>query len=73
MRRKRVEFKVSLIPPPNATLPDLREYISDAVGSWCKSFKPPGADPEDPEGDPLFDLDRDTIRVSLVPRSSPSR
>lgn len=74
MKRKRVEFMVSLVPPDGATPSMLREYIEDAVGTWCKSFKPPGADPEDPEGNPLFDLDRDTIRVSrLSRRPAPSR
>lgn len=62
-RRKRVEFLVSFVRPPKAKDVDMREYILDAVATWRGSLRPPGTYGEFDEGDPMFDLDGDTVKV----------
>lgn len=61
MKRK---FIVELEVPEGAKIADVVEYLSDAVASWAGSLRPPGGyDNLDP-GDPLFMLNRDSIRVT---------
>ena len=63
---RRVEFKVSFELPSGATVALAQAYVQDAVGAWQGSLKPPGADEEDPEGDPMFDLDPETVQVTRL-------
>lgn len=60
-KRKRITVKVSFELPEGATVRAAQAYIADAVGSWHGSLKPTGH--EDGDGDPMFDLDPDTIKV----------
>jgi len=59
----RVRFQVSFVLPPGAKTRDARHYLEEAVASWAGSLKPPGVDDEDPDGDPMFSLDRDSIII----------
>lgn len=59
---KRVEFKVSLVLPPEATVANTRDYIEDAVASFKGILRPPWAE----GGDPLFELDGNTVKVTAI-------
>ena len=64
----RVELVVSLTLPEGATRFKAREYVTEAVRSWSGSLQPPGADLGDgtyAEGDPMFDLDPDSVWVTF--------
>ena len=66
-RKKRtVEFKVRIILPPGVTVACARSYIEEAVCSWKGSFRPPGGYNEVDPGDPLFDLDVRSVRVTRL-------
>lgn len=59
------KYQVSLKRPDGVTKTEMKRYIADAVGSWKGSLRAPGShDPYD-EGDPLFSLDADTIKVTF--------
>lgn len=62
-RRKKLSFVVTIEQPDGALVEDCRAYIFDAVSTWAGSLRPPGAYEENDPGDPLFSLDRDTIKV----------
>src|SRR5687768_7752390 len=59
MRR---EFTVSVEIPKGCSVGHVADYIRQAVRCWCGS--------KDPE-DPIFDLNRKSIRVRLVPKPAP--
>jgi hypothetical protein len=72
---KRATFLVSFDLPEEATMERAAEYVLDAVRSMKGSLKPPFGeyegggyfgDPDDPEGDPMFELDGDTVQVRLA-------
>lgn len=63
---RRVEFKVSFVLPPRATVTEARAYVLDAISTMKGCRMPPGADDEFPEGDPIFGLDSDTIKVTQI-------
>jgi len=49
--------------PEGCTKTDIKEYVLDAVCTMKGSYRPPGGEsPSDP-GDPMFDLDADSVRV----------
>jgi len=57
---------VELDPPENTTPEMIGSYIADAVSTWKGSLRPPGSEsPSDP-GDPLFELDGDSVKVYLM-------
>lgn len=58
-------FTVTLEMPEDTTLEDVEDYISDAVASWCKSY--------DPESDPLFYINGDSVRVKARRRHTVKR
>jgi hypothetical protein len=60
----RVYFNVSFLLPEGATIEMAREYVEEAIGFLKGGRKPPGVDPDDPDGDPMFDLDPDTVEVT---------
>jgi hypothetical protein len=60
---KRVHFDVSFVLPEGATIDMAGEYVVEAVGFLKGGRKPPGVDPDDPDGDPMFGLDPDTVEV----------
>lgn len=58
-------FVVSLEMPEGATVTEVREYIRDSVASCKGGLRPPGGlGPDDP-GDPLFELDGESVKVAL--------
>lgn len=63
MSSRRVQFRVSFPLPQDATVRAAQQYVLDAVACYCGSLKPPDRDPEDPEGDPMFNLDRTAVKV----------
>ena len=63
MKRK---FVVEMEIPKGAKIIDCVEYISDAVTSWVGSLHPPGAYGPDDPGNPLFMLNRDSVRVTRL-------
>jgi len=73
MSAKTKSFRVRLTIPDGATVADCRDYIKDAVRSWCGGYRPPGAMGPDDDGDPLFDLDKDSVRVMLLRSPPPLR
>lgn len=68
MFRRRMEFRVSLVPPSGVDAARLRAYIEEAVGTWCGQLRPMGGYGDDDPGDPLFHLDRDSVKVSRIHR-----
>jgi len=52
-------FKVVLTQPPGTSMSVVREYVQDAIISHAG-----GMDPKDP----IFNLDRDSIRVLILER-----
>lgn len=64
MRPRRLTFLVSFIQPELASIRDCREYVDEAVASMKGSRRPPGAYGEDDYGDPMWELDPDTVKVS---------
>lgn len=70
-KRRRRSFMVSLDIPPQATIRDVREYIHEAINDWCGQCRPPGSYNITDPGDPMWELNRDSIRVkSILPRNS---
>jgi len=59
-------FKVCLNLPENATREDARTYIDDAIRSWKGSLMPPETHLDYPEGDPMFNLDPETVSVDKL-------
>lgn len=62
-RRKKLSFVVTMKQPDGALVEDCRTYIYDSVSTWAGSLRPPGAYEENDPGDPLFSLDRESIKV----------
>jgi len=62
--RKRA-FKVCVDLPDDVSEEDMIDYIEDAVRVWKGQLRPPTYDGlELLEGDPLFYLDSDSVKVS---------
>lgn len=61
MKNNRYAFQVSVDLPDGVTIEEMRQYIEEAVSTWCGSF--------DAQNDPLFDLNRHTIAVSVHTRA----
>lgn len=66
MKPRHIRFEISFLLPQGATVADAREYVLGAVSDWCGSLKPPGADPEDPDGDPMFSLDSSAVKIKRL-------
>lgn len=65
-RPRRVHFTVSFVLPPGCTLQHAHDVLADHLSIMGGDLRPPGADDEFPDGDPMFGLDRDTIRVGRL-------
>ena len=63
-----VMFTVSFPLPPDATARDARDYVRDAVTSYCHGCRPPGSYDDTDPGDPMFDLDPDAVQVKYLRR-----
>lgn len=53
-------LRVTLAVPEGATTPRVTDYVRSAVKTHCGGL--------DPQGDPMFELDKDTVKVSLLKR-----
>lgn len=55
---RRMTITLRALVPDGASKKEIREYITDALGSWCGSLQPPGVDEggvnPDAEGDPMW-------------------
>ncbi len=63
---KQVRFLVTLTLPPNCTIARAKEYVENWVKCGRGAHKPPGVDEDDLEGDPIFDLDPSTVKVTRI-------
>lgn len=69
----KVKFTVELELPETATVEDAREYIADAVTTWKGQLYPGAAaafeagsnDFSGDPPDPMFDLDGETVKVTV--------
>lgn len=52
---RRERYIVELIRPEGVSVAEMKEYIDNAVSSWCGQFEPPNED-NNYTGNPLFDL-----------------
>jgi hypothetical protein len=59
----KVSFVVSLDVPEGSSVTDVKDYIEDAVRTWCGSLRSAGGYGEDDPGDPMFYLDKDSVKV----------
>lgn len=59
---KRIKLAVSFTLPEGATTAAAKDYVHDAVTTWAGSLFPGD---EGYEGDPMFDLDRASVKVTL--------
>lgn len=53
-------YEVKIVVPEGVSLSFMRDYIHEAVGTWCKGMNPDL---------PIFDLDREKITVKRVKKS----
>lgn len=60
-KNRRRSFRVTVTIPDGVSVAEMRAYIREAVQTWCGSF--------DPENDPLFDLDYDSVKVVALPQA----
>jgi hypothetical protein len=37
---ERISFTVSFVLPDDASVDEARDYVADAVGTYCKSYRP---------------------------------
>jgi hypothetical protein len=56
-------FRVRLAMPPDAEVTDVVDYINSAVQSWRGQLRPPGGYCESDPGDPMWELDVETVTV----------
>jgi len=64
----KISFTITLKPPPRASRADILNYILDAVATWRGQLRPPGALDDDDLGDPMWDLDPNSINISCQQR-----
>jgi hypothetical protein len=62
----KVSFKVSFELPENATINDAYHYVEDSVASWHGSLRPAESYGDNDPGDPMFNLNSDTVTVEKV-------
>lgn len=66
---RKLVMKVSFNLPPGVTIKDGMAYTKEAIQTWCGCYQPPGIDSGDgtlTEGDPIYDLDQSSVRVSRL-------
>ena len=69
MKTRIVRFSVEFELPETAKLNDAYNYLIDAVTTMRGCYRPPD---EESEGDPMWALDPDTVRVSLYRARMPA-
>lgn len=62
----RIRLSISFEIPEGADREDCLAYAVEAVGCYVGSKRPPGAYGNDDPGDPMFELDRSSIRGSFA-------
>jgi hypothetical protein len=60
---QRVEFKVSFLLPPLATVAHAKNYVVDAVSTMCGCYRPME---NDGQGEPMSELDRNSVQVTRI-------
>lgn len=65
-KSKTVSLTVTFELPEGATKTEAKEYVLDAVSTWRGSLRPPGSYDEADDGDPMWGLDSDTVKVVLT-------
>lgn len=68
MAKKHIVMKISFALPEGATHVEAQAYVESAVKEWKGQLEPPNVDSGDgtlTEGDPMFDLDSDSVMVSV--------
>jgi hypothetical protein len=68
-KSKYTYFKVRMAIPDGASIATAKEYIQEAVSTWHGSLRPPGAYGDYDDGDPMWELDPNSINVTLLPRT----
>ena len=58
-KERRRRFEVVVTVPVGVTVREMRDYVKEAIGIWCKSF--------DPES-PIFDFSDIDLVVKPLPR-----
>ena len=59
-------FTVSLKVPSGATIRECQNYILEAVQIWRGQTRPPGLLEDSDPGDPMWDLDPDSVKVTRI-------
>lgn len=62
-------FTVTMKQPSRASITDCRDYIAEAVETWCGQCRPPGALDDNDDGDPMWALDSRTVKVKLFAKT----
>lgn len=57
-------YVVTVDVPTGVSVPEMREYIREAVGCWCRGMNPEY---------PIYDLDADKVRVKVLKTDSQKR
>jgi len=65
-RPKRVTFMVEFDLPLGCGVGHALEVVRDHLSCIGGDRRPPGADPEFPESDPMFNIDRSSIQVTKI-------
>ncbi len=63
IRYRRIAFVVSFIQPRGANIEACRSYVEDAVTTWRGQCRPAGSYNDNDPGDPMFDLDANSVKV----------
>jgi hypothetical protein len=69
----RITLRVTFKLPPGALIDEAVLYTLDAVSTWKGSLQPPNAYGDGEPGDPMFNLDSDSVRVRYLCRTIPGK
>lgn len=74
-RQKRAYFKVSFLLPEDCDIERAHGYIEESVRCWHGCLEPPHEDEDGgwTDGDPMFNLDPDTVKVTKIKPSSTNK
>ncbi len=60
MLRKRITFSITIEVDSDVSISHAKDYLHDAIGTYCKGLQPPerdeGGENPDARGDPLWTL-----------------
>jgi hypothetical protein len=69
----RIRIALSFDLPDGATREEALAYAVDAVGSWKGQLRPPGGYSNLDAGDPMFGLERASVRGTIAVRRGKKR